>query len=155
FSLAELEEAFLLERVGSNPAVFNVEKLVWMNGQHLKLLSEDERVRRVEAFLSAQGHDLSSRPDAWRSALVRAIGDRLKTLADAERYGAFALSEELEVDPEAWAELREKPEVGPRLKELARRLAGDPEFSLASLESVTRKLAADLGIKAGDLMSAA
>src|SRR5262245_2391882 len=155
FSLAELEEAFLLERVGSNPAVFNVEKLVWMNGQHMKRLSEDERVRRVEAFLSAQGHDLSSRSEAWRAALVRAIGDRLKTLADAERYGAFALRDELEVDPEAWAELREKPDVGPRLDELAKRLAGDPAFSLESLESATRKLAADLGIKAGDLMSAA
>jgi glutamyl-tRNA synthetase len=155
FSLAELEEVFQLERVGSNPAVFNIEKLVWMNGQHMKRLSEDDRVRRVEAFLSAQGHDLSSRPPAWRAALVRAIGDRLKTLADAERYGVFALREELEVDLEAWAELREKPDVGPRLEELGRRIAADGEFSLESLESVTRRLASDLGIKAGDLMSAA
>jgi len=155
FSLAELEEVFQLDRVGSNPAVFNIEKLVWMNGQHMKRLSEDDRVGRVESFLSTQGHDLSSRPPAWRAALVRAIGDRLKTLADAERYGAFALREDLEVDPEAWAELREKPDVGPRLEELGRRLAADGEFSLASLENVTRRLAADLGIKAGDLMSAA
>ncbi len=155
FTLAELEQVFLLERVGSNPAVFNLEKLAWMNGQHMKRLPEEERVRRVEAFLTARGHDLPSRPPAWRAALVRAIGDRLKTLADAERYGAFALREDLEVDREAWGELRGKPDVGPRLAELGRRLAADPEFSLESLERVTRQLAGDLGIKAGDLMSAA
>jgi glutamyl-tRNA synthetase len=155
FSLAELEQVFLLERVGSNPAVFNVEKLEWMNGQHLKRLAEEERVQRVDAFLAARGFDLSSRSPEWRAALVRAIGDRLKTLADAERYGGFALHDKLEVDPEAWAELRAKPEVGPRLAILGERLAADAEFSLASLERVTRRLAEELGIKAGELMSAA
>ena len=85
---------------------------------------------------------------------MRAIGDRLKTLADAERYGNFALRDTLEVDPEAWAELRERPDVGPRLAELAVRLVADTEFSLESLERVTRGLARELGIKAGDLMSA-
>jgi nondiscriminating glutamyl-tRNA synthetase len=155
FTLAELEQAFRLERVGSNPAVFNLEKLEWMNGQHLKRLPEDERVRRVEAFLAGRGYDLSGRSPEWRALLVRAIGDRLKTLADAERYGVFALREKLEVDPEAWAELRAKADVGPRLAMLAERLAADPEFSLVSLERVTRRLAQELEIKAGELMSAA
>ncbi|TMQ74082.1 MAG: glutamate--tRNA ligase [Candidatus Eisenbacteria bacterium] len=155
FTLAELEQAFRLERVGSNPAVFNLEKLEWMNGQHLKRLSEEERVRRVDAFLAARGYDPAAHPPEWRALLVRAIGDRLKTLADAEGYGRFALREALEVDPEAWATLREKPEVGPRLAALGDRLAADPEYSLESLERLTRGLAAELQIKAGDLMSAA
>jgi glutamyl-tRNA synthetase len=140
--------------VGSNPAIFNLDKLEWMNGQHMKRLADEDRVRRVEAFLAGAGYDLSSRPPAWRAALVRAIGDRLKTLADAERYGVFALRDALEVDPEAWAELREKPEVGPRLAELGRRIGAAPEFTLEALEQVTRGLAKELGIKAGDLMSA-
>jgi glutamyl-tRNA synthetase len=152
FTLAELERAFRLERVGSNPAVFNLEKLEWMNGQHLKRLPEDERVRRVVEFLGRRGHDLSKRSPEWQAALVRAIGDRMKTLADAEGYGAFALNEEIELDETAWADVRERPEVGARLEELARRVEAEPEFTLESLERVTRGLAATLGIKAGDLM---
>ncbi len=155
FTLAELEKAFTLERVGSNPAVFNLDKLEWMNGQHLKRLSEEERTRRAVEFLEARGHDLSGRSAEWRAALVRAIGDRLKTLMDAERYGAFALNDALELDPAAWAEVLERPEVGPRLEGLAARLEHDREFSLASLERETRGLAAELGIKAGDLMATA
>src|SRR5439155_1072112 len=92
----------------------------WMNGQHLKRLSEEERVRRVDAFLAARGYDPAAHPPEWRALLVRAIGDRLKTLADAEGYGRFALREALEVDPEAWATLREKPEGSGRFGALGR-----------------------------------
>ncbi len=155
FSLAELEQLFSLERCGSSPAVFNTEKLEWMNGQHLKRLSEEERVRRVEAYLAARGIDVSRRSPAWIAQLVHAIGDRLKTLADVEFYGAFALKDTLEMDPVAWNELCAKPEVGPRLEALADRLAKDTAYSLESLEAATRGLAAELGVKPGELMSAA
>jgi glutamyl-tRNA synthetase len=155
FTLAELEQLFRLERVGSNPAIFNLEKLSWMNGQHMKMLAEEDRVRRATALLEARGFDLAARTPEWRAALVRAIGDRLKTLADGERYGVFALRDALEIAPEAWAGLLQMPEVGPRLAELSLRIAATSEFSLANLEQATRGLAQELGIKAGDLMGAA
>jgi glutamyl-tRNA synthetase len=135
--------------------VFDTQKLEWMNGQHLKLLPEAERVARVEAFLARRGFDLSSRSAEWRATLVRAIGDRLKTLADAETYGAFALNDTLATDPQAWADVLARPEVGPRLARLADRLADDAEFSLASLETALRGLAAEIGVKAGDLIAPA
>jgi len=155
FTLAELEQAFKLERVGSNPAVFDVAKLEWMNGQHLRRLEEAERVARVEAFLAARGHDLSNRTPEWRATLVRAIGERLKTLEDAERYGRFALTAEVEDDPAAWEELREKAEAGPRLRQLASRVAADREFTLESLERALRGLAGELGVKVGELIGPA
>ena len=152
FSLEELEKLFRLDRVGSNPAMFNPEKLEWVNGQHLRKLPEDERVRRVAAFLTVQGHDVASRGNEWLTALVRAIGDRLKTLADAERYGVFALRDEVALDPEAWADVLEKPAVAPRLRALVARLGAEDSFDLESLERVTRGTAAELGIKAGELI---
>jgi nondiscriminating glutamyl-tRNA synthetase len=155
FSLAELEQVFRLERVGANPAVFDLQKLEWMNGQHLKRMDEATRVRAVESYLIARGHDLLARSPEWREAFVRALGDRLRTLADAESYGAFALLDTVEADPEAWAELMARPEAGPRLRRLAERLRDDPEFSLASVEALTRGLAGELGVKAGELMGSA
>jgi glutamyl/glutaminyl-tRNA synthetase len=155
FRLEELEKLFRLERVGSNPAIFNLEKLEWMNGQHLRALTEEERVRRVEEFLGARGIDLSDRPAAWRGLLVRAIGDRLKTLADVERYGSFAIEEDLTMDEVAWSEQRERPEVGPRLRALAQRIRELPEFDLETLENSLRGLAKELGVKAGELIGAA
>jgi glutamyl-tRNA synthetase len=152
FTLAELEQAFRLERVGSNPAIFNNEKLEWMNGQHLRALSEGDRVERVTRFLESRGRSLAGHTPEWRAALVRAMGDRLKTLADAEIYGAFALDEKIEMEHVAWSELLAKPDVGPRLGRIAREIESDSEFSLASLERITRELCAKLGIKAGELI---
>ena len=149
FTLAELEKVFTLEKIGANPAVFDTQKLEWVNAQHLKRLDEAERVRRVSAFLEARGHDLSARGPEWRAAFVRALGDRLRTLADAETWGAFVLRDALEIEPDAWADLAARPGAGRTLAALAARLAADAECSLASLEAATRGLAAELGVQAG------
>lgn len=155
FTLAELEELFRLERVGSNPAVFDLQKLEWMNAQHLKLLSEAERARLVTEFLGGRGIDLSRRDPAWVAAFVKALGERLKTLADAEGYGRFALGSELEVDPAAWASITGKSDVGAKLERLATRIEASPEFTLESIERETRGLAAELGVKPGELIGLA
>ena len=155
FTLAELERVFRLERVSRNPAVFNPEKLDWLNGQHLKRLSEAERTGLATGFLAAHGYDLSRHPPEWWAALVRALGERVRTLADVERHGAFALYDPLEIDPAAWDGLLEKPDVAPRLERLAAALAADADFGLASLEQATRDLAAGMGVKPGELMGAA
>ena len=155
FSLAELERVFTLEKVGANPAVFDTQKLEWVNAQHLKRLDETERVRRVEAFLAARGRDLSACTSEWRTLFVRALGDRLRTLADAESVGAFALDEALSIEADAWADLAARAQAGPLLDALADRLAADAEFSLASLEAGTRALAGERGVKAGELIGAA
>jgi glutamyl-tRNA synthetase len=155
FTLAELEQVFRLDRVGSNPAVFNLEKLEWMNGQHLRRLSEEERVRRVTAFLAARGHDVARHDAGWWTMLVRAIGDRMKTLLDAERHGRFALEDALEMDENAWEEARQKPEAAGRWAALAGMLEMVEPYDLETLERETRALAAALGMKAGELIALA
>ena len=155
FTLAELEQVFRLERVSRNPAVFNLEKLEWLNGQHLKRLPEPERTALATRFLAERGYDVSRHRAEWWTALVRTLGDRVRTLADVERHGAFALHDALETEPAAWAELLGKPAVGPRLEALAAVLGSDPDFSLESLERATRGLAAAQGVKPGELMAAA
>ena len=59
------------------------------------------------------------------------------------------------MDAAAWAEMREKPEVATRLDALATALRDDSEWTLESLERVTRELAARDGIKPGELMGMA
>jgi len=155
FTLDELEQLFRLERVGANPSTFNPEKLEWINAQHLKREPDEVRARLVRDFVAARGVDAGAHSDAWWVMLVRALGDRLKTLADAREYGRFALEPELEIDPEAWAGVIEKPGSGERLEELATRLAADVEFGAESLERITRQCATDAGLKAGELIGLA
>jgi len=155
FTLAELERVFRLDRVGPNPAVFDTQKLEWINAQHLKRLDEAERTRRVCAFLERHGHDLSGRSDDWRRAFVRALGDRLKTLADAADVGAFALEDPPAMEPAAWAELLARPGSDARLESLAARVESLAAWTLESLEAATRALANETGVKAAEVITPA
>lgn len=153
FTLAELERLFTLEKIGANPAIFDTQKLGWVNGQQLRRLEEPERVRRVLAFLASQGHALGARGEEWGVLFVRALGERLRTLADAGEVGAFALRADVAFDPGAWAELLTRDAVGPVLDALALAIETEPDYSLARLEALTRSLAAELGVKAGELIA--
>jgi len=155
FTLGELESAFTLERVNPNPAVFDTQKLEWMNAQHLKRLPEAERVRRVIDYLAGRGYDLAGRGEEWRTRFVRALGDRVKTLSDAVSVGEFALAGDLEIASDAWATLLAAPGAGAALAALGTRLAGVDPWTNETLEAAARALAAELGIKFGELVSPA
>jgi glutamyl-tRNA synthetase len=155
FTLAELERVFQLERVNPNPAVFDTQKLEWINAQHLKRLDEADRVGRVMAFLSTHGHRLADRGPEWCTAFVRALGDRVRTLADALDVGSFVLHDPPRMEAAAWEDLLGRAGAGDRLDALAKRIEAVEEWALPALESATRALASELGIKAGELITPA
>ncbi len=51
FSKEELLRAFTLERIQKSAGFFNPEKLNWFNKEHMKLLSSEEKEKRIEAFI--------------------------------------------------------------------------------------------------------
>jgi glutamyl-tRNA synthetase len=155
FTLAELEKVFTLERVNPSPAVFDTQKLEWMNAQHLKRLDEADRVGRVTAFLAGRGHALASRGSEWCTVFVRALGERLRTLADAEDLGAFVLRESPDMEPAAWADLLARAAADERLVALADALRRLPEWTTPALEEATRGLAKAQGVKAGEVITPA
>src|SRR3954454_24404872 len=55
FSTEELVERFSLERVSKNPAVFDEQKLRWMNGHYLREMGPDELTGLLEERLGKTG----------------------------------------------------------------------------------------------------
>ena len=55
FSLEELEKAFDIHRISNSGAVFDREKLNWMNGQYIKKASVDTIVDGIQPFLEKAG----------------------------------------------------------------------------------------------------
>lgn len=51
FSLRELEEAFDISGLSKSPAIFDIEKLRWLNGEYIRALSAEEFARRAEPFI--------------------------------------------------------------------------------------------------------
>lgn len=89
FSREELIKNFSMDRVSSNDAVFDIEKLNWINFQYMKKLTDDELLDFVLPFLEKAGYaelPLSAEKREWLKAVVVYVRDRIS-------YGAQAPAE--------------------------------------------------------------
>jgi glutamyl-tRNA synthetase len=86
FSREELVRLFDLERVSPSPAVFDYQKLEWLNGVHLRNLPPEDYADRVVGYLREQGID-------WDEDLVRKaaplVQEKIETLAQFQDYVRF------------------------------------------------------------------
>ena len=149
FTREELVNAFTLERVGSTPSVFDVQKLTWMNGVHFRKLDPEHRAAVVGAWLERRGlWPQEGKDAAFLERLTHALGDRVKLLPDIETYGGFALHDEISWDEKATAKVA-KPPVDDVLDRAARLLAGVDPFTEEGIAAVLDPLPAELEIGAG------
>ena len=97
FTKAELIEKFSIERVNSAGAVFNVEKLNWMNGEYIKNYDIDALTELIIPYLSAGGIDTSDLIKTKR--VVSAIRNYINKL-DESAEAAKVYYNEVSIQPE-------------------------------------------------------
>jgi glutamyl-tRNA synthetase len=156
-SMADLVSRFTLEGIGSASAVFNTEKLDWMNSQHLMRMDTAEVARRVEPFLRAAGlwdEAYAGARAGWFHAVLELFKPRAKRLPEFVERGRPFFADVTEYDPVAQKKLWAAPETRELLTALADRLAGVAPFDPPTIEPVVRTLAEERGTKATALMQA-
>ena len=154
FTIGELEKVFSLDRVSKNPAIFNYEKLEWMNGEYFRALPLERRADLVAAHLRSTGEvpETSLRDRAFLEKAVGAVGDRMKRPQHFLDYSRYLFQDSIAPDPAAWADLQAKPGAPARLRKLAERLERVEPFEHDPLEQANRGLASDEGVKAGEVI---
>jgi glutamyl-tRNA synthetase len=103
----ELIEAFELERVSSNPAAFDTEKLTWLNNRYIQSLDDDDLAARCLHFLTEEG----LMPDpATLLAAMPIVKERMKTLTEAPQLLRFLFTDDLEPNEKAAGLIAKAPE---------------------------------------------
>jgi glutamyl-tRNA synthetase len=148
FSTAELIARFSLERVSRSPAVFDLDKLSWMNGRYIRELSPGEFVRRAAGYLRAEGRPGADDPRLEEACA--AVQEKVSTLAEIPRLVGFAFGG-VEIDPAAWEKVMTKDGAADALARARAALAATEPFDAEQLEAALRGLAAQLGAKPGAL----
>jgi len=152
----ELVKRFSLERISKTAAIFNHEKLDWMNGVFLRELSHGELLRKIMPFLESGLPEAVKRPvpEEYVSRIVPLIRERINTLAEAATYADFFFLDELEYDASLLIGKKMTAETTLKaLKAAQEKLSLLESFDHDSLEGTLRPLAEELGLKTGQLFS--
>ena len=154
FTLQELIDVFSLDRVSKNPAIFNYEKLEWMNGEYFRALPLPVRTDMVVARLKKAGalSEAALHDRRFLERAVEAVGDRMKRPRQFLDYAGYLFVDRVEPEPDPWAELLAKPFAAARLKKLADALEKVEPFEHDAIEKTTRGLAASEAVKAGEVI---
>ena len=155
FTNDELIEAFSLERVSKSGAIFNLDKLDWMNGHYIREAGDEDLTDALlDYWRRCPAAELPPEPDRHiMLQVVPLIRERLKTLADAAERIPFFFSDDF--DYESTQLIQRKMDVAGTLRALkeAVKVVGSIEpVDAASLEASLRGLADDLDIKVGQLL---
>jgi nondiscriminating glutamyl-tRNA synthetase len=159
-SLDELIERFDIAEVHKGGAVFDRERLEWLNGQWIRRLEPDDLIDRLRPFVEAElvaGRIDRMPSDEELRALLPVIQERLPTLGAIGDLVGFLWVGELMVDaatlvPKRWDAATTRAGLSAARDTIA--AVGDVSFEADELEPPLRALAEERGWKAGDLFMA-
>ncbi|NLI46504.1 MAG: glutamate--tRNA ligase [Acidobacteria bacterium] len=152
YSQQELVRLFTLDRVVAHGAIFDAEKLKWMNLQYIKALPPDDLYRRSMPFLEAiPGFPGPYGPAALRE-LVGLFRERMNTLAEITRHAEYFFQEPEAYDEKGLKNALKTPDLPAVGDALAARLATVEPFTHDPIEAAVRAVAEGRGIGAGKVI---
>jgi nondiscriminating glutamyl-tRNA synthetase len=164
FSLEELAERFDLSRVQSAGAIFDKERLEWLNGQWIRRLAEDELIERglpflVEHLRTAEANGATVRLPTAEDLrpLMPMVRERLPTLGAIGALVDFLFIEDIRVDSAMLVPKRWDAKTTAEALHAARQViadVGEVSFEADELEGPLRNLAEERGWRVGDLFMA-
>ena len=152
FSLAELVEQFSLEHVQKSAAVFNPEKLLWVNAHHIRHGAPSRIAALLVPFLEQSGYGLAVKaaPAGWIERLVVMLRERARTLVEMAKAAEPYLAQEPAMEKEAVQKFM-TPTIAPILDTLVQRFNDAQDFSKENLESLFKSVLDEAGLKMGQL----
>jgi glutamyl-tRNA synthetase len=152
FTRQELIEKFSWKNVQPSPAVFNPEKLLWVNAEYIKISQPGQVAQALVPLLEAAGLTDEVRavsPDCL-AKLVVLVKERAKTLVEMVEWVRPYFWEAVTFDEEA-AKTLLTPAIAPVLGKLLVCFESFPVFSKQQWEEAFKQLVEAEGLKMGQL----
>lgn len=138
-SIEEMIRIFRIEDVNTSPAVFDINKLLWMNSEYIKM-KEDKEILQLLKEIN------NNYEDEKLLKCIKLLKTRVKTLVEFFEYGDYFLIENYKIDEKAFKELINENSIN-YLKILYERYKNVLDWEKGILEKILRDLADELNIK--------
>ncbi len=145
-SLPELIEAFDYHHISKSPAVFDMQKLRWMNGEYIKAMDEDKYLEEALPYIKkvvTKDYDLK--------AIADLVKTRIETFCDiAEKIDFFEELPDYDIAMYTHKKMKTTSESSLEvLKELLPRFEALDDYSVPGIEELLMKYIEEKGIKNG------
>ena len=140
-STEELVERFDIARVGTSPAVFDEQKLRWINGRFMREMPLDDYTRAVAEFVGRE-------PDEPLRAAGAIAQEKAQTLAEVWPLIGFLFEDDPPQDEKAWKKVM-RDGAGELLSASLEALRGVEQFEVEPIERALEAVVAESGAKPG------
>lgn len=149
--IQEVAGVFDLPQILRHNARFDLQKLLWLDGEYIRELPPAQFHQQAAAALARAGIDTSVFPPEYVGAALDTCKERLKRFSDVIAFADFYF-QDVQAYEEQPAKERFIPENKPRLLKLREALASLAAFDAAEIEAAIKGTAAELGVKAAVLV---
>ncbi len=153
FSKQQLIEQFSLERVSKAPAVFDTQKLEWMNNQYMKIAEADKVVELALPHLVSSGKlavDMNPQQLTWARDLILLHQEKMSCGAEIVELTELFFKTEIEYNEEAKVILSEE-QVPVVLSEFNTQLSALQTFTAEDIKAATKATQKATGYKGKQL----
>ena len=151
FTLDELIKEFTLDRVGKSGAVFNVEKLNWMNFEHLRKKSDAEVWAMLKEILRESGIDSKAFDDQYLLRVIGAMRERVTFVKDFVEKSPYFFRPPTDYDA-AVVKKRWKEETPEQMRKLVKEFSELQQPQKEDYEAALHRVAEKLSVRAADLI---
>ena len=155
YTREELVAKFDLPGVAGHAAIFDVQKLQWMNGEYIRAKRVEDLADEILPYLQRAGFVPES-PDSAQMSYMRAVAAliqvRIKLLSEAPEASSFFFGDSCEYDGKAVEKWLAKPGARALLDAVAGKLEGLGTWTVEALETAVREAGAELGVEGGKVV---
>ena len=148
-SREELIERFDMKDVNSSPAIFNFEKLNWMNKEYIKAYDVSKLTEMIIPYLEKAGFDIGKFDRKWLEKVVDATRDYLTVLSEAPVYMETFLKDDFEIEKDA-AEFMNEERLNV-VKKFLEKVESAPEIDGELFKKIVKETGKELGVKGKNL----
>lgn len=155
FTLDELVSMFSLKKVNKTAAIYDVNKLAWMNGHYIRAYDADRLAKASVPFFEAAGliePPLGDYDYSYLKRVIEAVRERARTLVELAKLSVYFYREEFDYDEKGVKKVFMKEGVAELLHRAAARLQTLEPFNKETAEETYRGLSEELEISVGKLI---
>jgi len=150
-SLTDAIKLFDLSKISKNAAIYDINKLTWLNGYYLKQISEDDLFYQLVPFYKKANINIEEYETNYVKSVINLVKEKVKTLDEIVEASTYFFIDQFQYDEKGVEKYFTNEKIG-YLKQIIDQLINIEEFKSESIEICIRKKAEELSIKAAEII---